>query len=39
MLYAYILTAKTGHLDLYTKGVESLHFLPCIIGSKNKMCV
>jgi len=35
-----VLTAKTGILTPYTKkGVESLHFLPYIIGSKDKMCM
>jgi len=34
-----ILTAKTRHLDLYSKEeVESLRFLPYISGSKDKMC-
>ena len=32
-----VLTAKTWHLDPCTKeGVELLHFLPYIIGSKTK---
>jgi len=33
-----VLTAKTGHLDP-KEGVDSLRFLPYIIGSKDKMCV